>query len=84
MKVFLPLQLLLDRFLIAGAFFLIALFVKKRITPDYDLGVKRKDLLILLVLALTGVTFFFTVQYTGIQLAGAGLLPFLYVCFRPY
>jgi drug/metabolite transporter (DMT)-like permease len=78
-----PIAVATYRFLIAGALFLFALFIKKRITPNYKLGVKRKDLLILLVLALTGVTFFFTVQYTGIQLAGASIAAILVCLLSP-
>jgi drug/metabolite transporter (DMT)-like permease len=78
-----PIAVATYRFLLAGAFFLIALFIKKRLTPDYNLEVKRKDLLILLVLALTGVTFFFTVQYTGIQLAGASIAAILVCLLSP-
>ncbi len=78
-----PIAVATYRFLIAGALFLIALFVKKRLAPDYNLGVSRKDLLILLALALTGVTFFFTVQYTGIQLAGASIAAILVCLLSP-
>ncbi|MCX6644252.1 MAG: EamA family transporter [Candidatus Bathyarchaeota archaeon] len=71
------------RFLVAGAFFLIALFIKKRLSPDYQLRVERKDLLTMLALALTGVTFFFTIQYTGIQLAGASIAAVLVCLLSP-
>ena len=71
------------RFLVAGALFLIALFIKKRVSPDYQLRVKRKDLLTMLALALTGVTFFFTIQYTGIQLAGASIAAVLVCLLSP-
>jgi drug/metabolite transporter (DMT)-like permease len=71
------------RFLVAGAFFLIALFIKKRVSPDYQFRVERKDLLTMLALALTGVTFFFTIQYTGIQLAGASIAAVLVCLLSP-
>jgi drug/metabolite transporter (DMT)-like permease len=71
------------RFLVAGALFLIALMAKKRVSPDYKLRVQKRDLLTLLALALTGVTFFFTIQYTGIQLAGASIAAVLVCLLSP-
>ena len=78
-----PIAVATFRFLVAGALFLIALFLKKRVSPDYKLGVERKDLLTLFVLGLTGVTFFFTIQYTGIQLAGASIAAILVCLLSP-
>ncbi len=78
-----PIAVATFRFLIAGAFFIFVLFVKKRMSPDYNLGVKRKDFLTLFALALSGVTFFFTVQYTGIQLAGASIAAILVCLLSP-
>ena len=78
-----PIAVATFRFLVAGAFFIAALFLKKGLTPSYRLKVERKDLLTLLVLALTGVTFFFTVQYTGIQLAGASIAAILVCLLSP-
>ena len=71
------------RFLVAGALFLIALMAKKRVSPDYKLRVQKRDHLTLLALALTGVTFFFTIQYTGIQLAGASIAAILVCLLSP-
>ena len=71
------------RFLLAGALFLLALGVKKLTTPTYRLSVERKDLLALFVLALIGVTFFFTVQYTGIQMAGASIAAIMVCLLSP-
>jgi drug/metabolite transporter (DMT)-like permease len=78
-----PIAVATFRFLLAGAFFIAALLIKKRLTPTYRLKVERKDLLTLLVLALTGVTFFFIVQYTGIQLAGASIAAILVCLLSP-
>ena len=78
-----PIAIATFRFLVAGAFFLAALFLKKRFSPNYRLGVERKDLLTLLILALTGVTFFFTIQYTGIQMAGASIAAILVCLLSP-
>jgi drug/metabolite transporter (DMT)-like permease len=78
-----PIAVATFRFLVAGALFLVALFVKKLVSPSYRLGVERKDLLTLLALALSGVTFFFTIQYTGIQLAGASIAAILVCLLAP-
>jgi drug/metabolite transporter (DMT)-like permease len=78
-----PIAIATFRFLLAGACFLLVLLAKKRISPSYKLGVKRKDLLVLLFLALIGVTFFFYVQYTGIQLAGATIAAILVCLLSP-
>jgi drug/metabolite transporter (DMT)-like permease len=78
-----PIAVATFRFLIAGLLFIIALFVKKHLTPDYNLCVQRKDLLTLFALALSGVTFFFTIQYTGIQLAGASIAAILVCLLSP-
>ena len=78
-----PIAVATFRFLVAGALFLIALLAKRRVSPNYKLGVVRKDLLTLLALALMGVTFFFTIQYTGIQLAGASIAAILVCLLSP-
>jgi len=74
-----PISIATFRFLIAGGLFLLALFVIKSRDREYRLLVKRNDILTLLLLALFGVTFFFTVQYTGIQMAGASIAA-IFVC----
>jgi drug/metabolite transporter (DMT)-like permease len=66
-----------------GALFLIALLAKRRVSPNYKLRVERKDLLTLFALALMGVTFFFTIQYTGIQLAGTSIAAILVCLLSP-
>jgi drug/metabolite transporter (DMT)-like permease len=78
-----PIAVATFRFLVAGALFIIALLARKRASPNYKLGVERKDLLTLLALALMGVTFFFTIQYTGIQLAGASIAAILVCLLSP-
>ncbi|MGA2680537.1 MAG: DMT family transporter [Candidatus Bathyarchaeia archaeon] len=78
-----PIAVATFRFLLAGALFLVALALKKRVSPAYRLSIERKDLLVLLALALTGVTFFFTVQYTGIQLAGASIAAIMVCLLSP-
>ena len=66
------------RFLIAGGLFLTTLLFKKNREQNRGL-VRKRDFPILLLLALTGVTFFFTAQYTGIQMAGASIAA-IFVC----
>jgi drug/metabolite transporter (DMT)-like permease len=78
-----PIGVATFRFIIAGALFVIVLFVKKHTTPGYNLSIKSKDLWKLLALALTGVTFFFTIQYTGIKLAGASIAAILVCLISP-
>jgi drug/metabolite transporter (DMT)-like permease len=78
-----PIAIATFRFLVAGALFLAALAIKKRVAPTYRLRVERKDLPTLVVLALSGVTFFFTIQYTGIQLAGASIAAILVCLLSP-
>ncbi len=78
-----PTSIATFRFLLAGALFLLALILKKRTSKDYKLMVGRKDLLVLLVLALIGVTFFFMAQYTGIQLAGASISAIMVCLLSP-
>jgi len=74
-----PISIATFRFLIAGGLFLVALFIKKNTEQDYRLLVKKKDAPTLLLLALTGTTFFFTAQYTGVQMAGASIAA-IFVC----
>ncbi len=78
-----PIAIATFRFLIAGALFLVAIFAMKRRNPHYKLAVEKRDLSTLIVLALTGVTFFFTVQYTGIQMAGASIAAILVCLLSP-
>lgn len=46
---------------------------------NYVLLFEKKDFPILILLALTGVTFFFVAQYTGIKMAGASVAS-IFVC----
>jgi len=78
-----PISIATFRFLLAGALFLVALGFKKLASPTYNLKIERKDIFMLLALALTGVTFFFYVQYTGIQLAGASIAAIMVCLLSP-
>lgn len=77
-----PIAIATFRFLIAGALFLIALTIKK-IRGNHTISVDKKDFLVLMFLALSGVTFFFIVQYTGIQMAGASVAAILVCLLSP-
>ena len=78
-----PIAIATFRFLIAGGLFLIAILIEKKRRRNYKLLVKKKDFPMLLFLALTGVTFFFTAQYTGIQMAGPSIAAILVCLLSP-
>lgn len=78
-----PIAIATLRFLTAGALFTAALVANKYRDRDYTVLVDRKDLPKMFVLALTGVTFFFTAQYTGIQMAGASIAAILVCLLSP-
>lgn len=77
-----PISIATFRFLIAGGLFLATILIEKKIR-NYKLLVEKKDFPTLLFLALTGVTFFFTAQYTGIQMAGASIAAILVCLLSP-
>lgn len=77
-----PIAIATFRFLIAGGLFIIAILIEKK-RKNYKLLVKKEELPTLLFLALTGVTFFFTAQYTGIQMAGASIAAILVCLLSP-
>jgi drug/metabolite transporter (DMT)-like permease len=78
-----PIAIATFRFLIAGGLFATALVLIKSRNPDYRVLVEGRDFLRLLLLALSGVTFFFAVQYTGIRLAGASIASILVCLLSP-
>jgi drug/metabolite transporter (DMT)-like permease len=78
-----PIAIATFRFLIAGGLFLITILIEKKTRRNYKLLVEKKDFPMLLFLALTGVTFFFTAQYTGIQMAGASTAAILVCLLSP-
>jgi drug/metabolite transporter (DMT)-like permease len=75
-----PIAIATFRFLVAGGLFLAVLLSNRVRNSNYTVLVKGRDMALLILLALTGVTFFFVAQYTGIQLAGASIAAIL-VCF---
>jgi len=78
-----PIAIATFRFLIAGGLFLLALLFKKNLEQDYRVTVERKDVPTLLLLAIVGVTFFFTAQYTGIRMAGPSIAAILVCLLSP-
>lgn len=77
-----PIAIATFRFLIAGALFLAILFIRKIVTQNKN-PIEWKDLPAMLLLALSGITFFFTAQYTGIQMAGAAVAAILVCLLSP-
>jgi drug/metabolite transporter (DMT)-like permease len=78
-----PVAIATFRFLVAGGLFVIAILLNKMWRRGFSLLVEKKDVPMLLFLALTGVTFFFTAQYTGIQMAGASIAAILVCLLSP-
>lgn len=78
-----PIAIATFRFLVAGALFLIVLLLRKSRKRDYKLLIEKKDIPTVIGLALTGVTFFFAAQYTGIDMAGASIAAILVCLLSP-
>jgi drug/metabolite transporter (DMT)-like permease len=78
-----PIAIATIRFLIAGSLFLVAILLEKMRDRSFRLLAEKKDFPTLLLLALTGVTFFFTIQYTGIELAGPSIAAILVCLLSP-
>jgi drug/metabolite transporter (DMT)-like permease len=77
-----PIAIATFRFLIAGGLFLVAILIDKK-RRNYRLLIEKREFPTLLVLALTGVTFFFVAQYTGIQMTGASTAAILVCLLSP-
>ena len=78
-----PIAIATFRFLVAGALFVLSLLYTKMNNRSYRLAIDKSDVPILLLLALTGVTFFFIAQYTGIEMAGASIAAILVTLLSP-
>lgn len=78
-----PVAIATFRFLMAGGIFIVALVLNKSRNRDYTVLIEGRDFLKLLFLALTGVTFFFAAQYTGIQMASASIAAILVCLLSP-
>jgi drug/metabolite transporter (DMT)-like permease len=78
-----PIAIATFRFLIAGTLFLLVLSLNKLRNPDYPVLIEKSDVATLLLLALTGVSFFFIIQYIGIQMASASIASILVCLLAP-
>lgn len=78
-----PVAVATFRFLVAGVFFVVVLLLSKVWNRSRRLSIARKDIFVFLLLALSGVTFFFLAQYTGIGLAGASVAAILVTLLSP-
>ncbi len=78
-----PVSIATFRFLFAGVLFLVVLLVNKTRKPEYRLRIEKGYAKTLVFLALSGVTLFFIVQYTGIQMAGASIAAILVCLLSP-
>jgi drug/metabolite transporter (DMT)-like permease len=78
-----PVAIATFRFLIAGALFLLVLLLNRLRSPDYAVLVKKRDVPTLSLLGLSGVSFFFIIQYTGIQMASASIASILVCLLAP-
>jgi len=75
-----PVSIATFRFLLAGGLFALTL-VLRRIRKSGDRAfIEKGDLPVLALLALSGVTFFYLSQYTGINMAGASIAA-IFACF---
>jgi drug/metabolite transporter (DMT)-like permease len=78
-----PIAIATFRFFLAGILFAITLLVRKANSHGYSLLIRKRDIPTVTVLALTGVTLFFTAQYTGISMAGASIAAILVCLISP-
>jgi len=68
-----PVSIATFRFLLAGGLFALTLLLKRMHKSRDRALIEIKDLPNMALLALSGVTFFFLAQYTGIEMAGASI-----------
>jgi drug/metabolite transporter (DMT)-like permease len=78
-----PVAIATFRFLAAGALFITVLLVDKARNTSRKLLIAKKDVPVVLLLAMSGVTIFFIIQYTGIDLAGASVAAILVTLLSP-
>jgi drug/metabolite transporter (DMT)-like permease len=78
-----PIAIATFRFIAAGALFILSLLFIRVRNSRYRLAVDKSDVPLFLLLALTGVTFFFIAQYTGIEMAGASIAAILVTLLSP-
>jgi drug/metabolite transporter (DMT)-like permease len=78
-----PIAIATFRFLLAGILFTATLLLRKVRKKDSTLLIHKRDIPTVMVLALTGVTLFFTAQYIGISMAGASIAAILVCLISP-
>jgi drug/metabolite transporter (DMT)-like permease len=78
-----PVAIATFRFLVAGALFITVLLVDKARNASRRLLIAKKDVPVVLLLTMSGVTIFFIAQYTGIELAGASVAAILVTLLSP-
>jgi drug/metabolite transporter (DMT)-like permease len=78
-----PVAIATFRFLVAGALFITVLLVDQARNTSRRLLIAKKGVPVVLLLALSGVTIFFIIQYTGIELAGASVAALLVTLLSP-
>jgi drug/metabolite transporter (DMT)-like permease len=75
-----PVSIATYRFLLSGALFVLALVLNRMRKSQSKMLIELRDLPVFVFLALSGVTFFFLAQYTGINMAGASIAA-IFACF---
>ena len=74
-----PVSIATYRFLLAGGLFVLTLVFRRKRKSGSKMQIEMRDLPVFVFLALSGVTFFFMAQYTGISMAGASIAA-IFVC----
>ena len=74
-----PISIATYRFLLAGGLFVLTIVFRKRGKSELKMSIDMRDLPVFVSLALSGITFFFLAQYTGINMAGASIAA-IFVC----
>jgi len=74
-----PVSIATYRFLLAGGLFILTFVFRGKRESKLKTSVDVRDLPVFVFLALSGITFFFLAQYTGISMAGASIAA-IFVC----
>ncbi len=74
-----PVSIATYRFLLAGGLFILTFVIRGKRESKLKMSVDMRDLPVFVFLALSGITFFFLAQYTGISMAGASIAA-IFVC----
>jgi drug/metabolite transporter (DMT)-like permease len=74
-----PVSIATYRFLLAGGLFILTFVIRGKRESKLKMSIDVRDLPVFVFLALSGITFFFLAQYTGINMAGASIAA-IFVC----